>query len=809
MGYQHFLAASVAVILTACGSSSNNSAEAPAGTKTSIIITNPGSTYYAQAQLVTDDGGVPYDKAINCGNETCYAYLPTDVTQASVLYLKDSSGNIISVFRFPSALNAYNTAYPSDLSTGAYIMHRLAEHDMAKDGLSWDEINLRIATFFSKVESPDGSIDHYEELARYYAKQLKANGLSNQAFMDELRQRLLKWDIASPSEVIIASNTSVIGRAYAWAKNLFNSKHSVVNPAYAQAVSPNCAPGMFEYLQLTKNLGAKFPVEGEAVSGTQALADTYCSSQFESKSNNLLAQLDTVQASVDDIGSRQGKFTEFLDSMNQVTAQFQELRTKAQTYNSQYQSFLRANNVASLDAYFKSKGGWNAGIAAGGKALTDILYSPYNPNGFGMLQWINWATVDPTYKMYLTSITAKCGAMQQNSPANFLMTRQMCNNILLSDAAFLVGVQGGSLPFIQDVYAVLNQYQATVQSNGKTVAQDYPFPQGWVTSYATAYTDIKNTFRDQQARMLADITAKVIGNDGYYNTFDALNPQLLASMVEVDCAQVGTDRSGAPAITGIYATTNRTDENYIVTQCNGSVWNGKNNYVDGRIKARYFYNLDARLSPDRRSSVKTKDVNAVGNVLGVLVQRQLVTEGWQSFFGYLDTANTYKAYGAEDTDATFYSLYAPQVVSYAFLGRGAASKPFGANVVKYSASGCPLGVGSPADCQWKFTGAPDFYTTTWDETYIGSQNSGFSFVVFKDKQGFHYPILLSLSYTGPGLWIRNQYQLQSLCVTLDCMTNNDNLYMNEFKFGPKNVNFMDNTNVPQGGNGRVLRFDEN
>ena len=79
----------------------------------------------------------------------------------------------------------------------------------------------------------------------------------------------------------------------------------------------------------------------------------------------------------------------------------------------------------------------------------------------------------------------------------------------------------------------------------------------------------------------------------------------------------------------------------------------------------------------------------------------------------------------------------------------------------------------------------------------------------KDKQGFHYPILLRLQYFGQALH-QTYYGLSHFCVSLDC--NSDfriTVHMSQFKFGPKKVNFMDNTNVPQGGNGRVLRFDDN
>jgi hypothetical protein len=741
------LLALASLFLTACGGTSNN-AQAPADTKTTIKVENPRNLSVAHGTVITKDDQVLFDADVNCQSDGCYLYLPAEINQGVTVRYVGSDGRMIGAFQFPSALPSYSSIRLTKLSTGLYLVDRLLTEKMSKDGLNWQELITRLQTFFTNYQSPDGTPDPFEEVGMFYAQQMKSPELTEEKFLDELRLRLLNWDVASANE--LPTTTQLTARSpfeqlFAWFDSMRSGTVSLINIAHAQQAG-GCSAELQTFLGQTQNVGGMFPYIGGVVQGVMQIFQDGCGTSSEAFAS-VLAKLDTLQASIDMLGNNVGALTSFLTSAaaNTQTVQFENLRNRSNEVASNYQQFLKRNKATSLLEYFEKQGGWNQGIAAGGANIKEILYAPSKPSGDRqMLQVIADVTGNANFSTYLDALKSRCSSLPNSSTENFITVRGNCNAIIASNSAFLLGAQTGLLPIFKDIYAVLNKYQDVVQPSQAIVANDFPLPPG-VSSYASAVEDIKKLFNKQQTKMVADYRT-VLGNEGFFNIYDGLNTTLMAKMVERDCAQAGdAGVSKYPAITGWFAPNTNVNDNYIVSECKNSYYNYKVN-ANSRSKARYYYNSQGR-----------SDANDPANVLGVLVPSGLVIGAWREYDNSVKT-DTYKDSGYK------YWGNMPWVVAYNNESRRDQT------VVKFS-----KGNG----------GSAAFYSPRDDQSYKvrmedwGQSATNFTWVSFIDKDGFSYAVYLMFEYS------RNyRYTAWMACVSYDCQLTGDSQAL-KFKNGPE------------------------
>lgn len=167
------LTAAAVISLTGCGGGSSSSSSPDANAKTTIQVANKSQFDFASVAIKSASGQTLYDNAFKCAasDANCYINLNQDINESVTLLFKDGNGRLVRAFTIPKDMSV-TTVYPDAMSTGFYLVNRLASDYFATERISWEEVNLRLATFFSTYDSPDGTLDSYEEVGLYYTKQI-------------------------------------------------------------------------------------------------------------------------------------------------------------------------------------------------------------------------------------------------------------------------------------------------------------------------------------------------------------------------------------------------------------------------------------------------------------------------------------------------------------------------------------------------------------------------------------------------------------------------------------------------------------
>ncbi len=594
------------IYLAGCGGGGSNSSQPAADAKTVIKVGNQSAFDFASVSIQSQNGATLYESPFKCVSQdtNCYINLNQDYNESVTLLFKDASGKLVRAAVVANSTNSYVSLYPDALSTGIYLVNRLAKDVVANNGISWEGINLRIATFFTNYDSPDGTVDNFEEVGLYFSSQLAKGVTSEDVFLTAFKERLLNWDVAQNDELPVAK-ANLVSLYQRFTAFLKRDENAFIPMAYAQDTT--CGSGLQGFLTITENLASIIPIVGDGIAGVAGIGSSYCDGT-DAKLDQIMNQLNQLQDSVNVVDRNLSQLTRFLtdQAANQKTVDFQKLADEAKNLNAQYKRFMLDNNVKTLEEFFAKKGGWEQAISSGGTALQAILHAPYKDSGSGGIYTKTLsATQYADFNTYLEALKNRCGTLPTSSDENFIITRQQCNNIILSNSGMLVAAQGLTLPIYKDVYATLNAYKEQAKNS-------YLLPNG-LTSFATAYAEVKESFAKQQTDMVRDYKAK-IGTTGYFNAFDGLNPSLISSLVNRECMQSGKDRANGPAIVGWYAPSTIGKENYIETVCKV----GSNSQ---RIKARYYYNAQGSVV----------NANDVANVLGVPVAYDYVKNDWSLY----------------------------------------------------------------------------------------------------------------------------------------------------------------------------------
>lgn len=648
-----------AIYLTGCGGGGSNSSQPSSDAKTVMKIGNETPFDFASVTVQSTNGTTHYyDGQFKCvkTDTKCYLNINQDINESVTLLFKDGIGRVVSADVLADVPGTYISLYPNGMSTGFYLMSRLASELKASDNLSWTEVNDRVQNFFTNYDSPDGTLDPYEEVGDYYTSQLIKGVASEADFLSAFEKRLLKWDVAQSDELPKpgAQYANLYQRILAQFKP---SESGLISYAFAQEAS--CGTGLSTFLNFTENLASIIPVVGDAVSGAAAIGNSYCD-DTDAKLDKIIGQLNDLQNSVYVVDNNVGAIGKFLyeAAANNKTAEIQLVVKELQDLNAQYNDFLLRKKANSLQAYFAQVGGWDAAIKDGGSALDKLLGAAYkNRDTKNLFPLILNTTGNETFQNYVAALKAQCDKQPTSSDENFVITRQQCNNIIQANSGRLVAAQGILLPIAKDVYAVLNTYN-------KQAEDTYLLPSE-IPSYADAYVRIRNEFNKQQTQMVQNYKTN-IGELGYFNAFSGLNAQLISSLVSRQCMQDGKDRANGPSIIGWYQPNTNSQNNYIVTNC-------KIGTLPDRIVARYYFNDQGNV-----------DTNNITNILGVPVATAYTNQGdsepiplYYSSQGMANRARWEKMADADDSALSVY-LDAPTaravgVVNYADSANGVVS----------------------------------------------------------------------------------------------------------------------------------------
>ena len=767
--YSAVLATAISVI--GCGGGSDSGSARPANTTNTIKVKNSSNFDYATAMIVTDSGTVLFNEKIDCsaGKVDCYIYASYTPTNESVnVLLKDASGRLVRYSDIDSFLPAYTTLDPNNWEMGVYLTKQIVAQNQSNGEFDWLDTNLRLANFFKNYQSRDGKSDNYEELGEFYSKSLKGStSLSEKDFVVQFSNRLKAWETASSTELQQSNvaGSSYLNKAYAWfKKSIFNESNDLIATAQAQTVPDNCPGGLTTFLDITSSLGQLLPVVGDGVSGVSDIAANACSND-EAKWETLFDKLKDLQDSINNVGQGVAEIKSFLadEKLNSKTEAFMDIAgygVNAKTnndnlrqINSDYNNFLEVNidpkdktktiKYKSLLAYIDSQGSLEAVPTEKKEALNQLLSIPMKSrNGAGILDKIS-SLVSNELTTYVKAINLKCEKLTTSSPnVNFIHARQQCNNIILSSMSNLVGVQSALLPILTDIYAVLDKYT--------TSTDKYGIP-GFVKSYATAKADLIKQFNLQNKTLLNAYQAKIqpeSSKPGLFIVYSGISETLKNNMLNVDCAWKDEGRTGFPAISGWFAPTAVTNEQYIVTKC----WTGGQGQVDHQVKAHYYYN-------NQGSSAKANDVS---NVLGVLVAQEYNKKGGSYRLNSGSDTVVLKKYYPNNT-------YSPSDPNVTVTGGNGEYARYTTDVPVVRTAG--RGVNSSWDGVWgesSYKGGFQFNNISYSCNLGASCQYNYNWISFKDKKGFSYVIY----YWAGGVWEGTNYQAGSAtgmsCVTYDC-----------------------------------------
>lgn len=587
----YFVTSAALVGLAGCGGDTSSEDEPSGFAKTVFKIANLSTHDFASVTIKNASGATAYEGSFRCraGDATCYINLSENFNETLSIIFKDSSKKMIRAVVVADTSDTDISLVPSAASTGLYLIQRLSDELSGSEAGTWENLNQRIGTFFTNYDSPDGTLDSYEEVGLYYATRLSRGVTSEAEFLNEFKKRLLNWDIASNNE--LPPTGAKVASFYRQVFDLLTTGSPIIRSAVAQEAS--CGSGLKGFLSITENIGSIIPIVGDAVSGVAGIAGGYCD-DTDAKLDRMIGLLNDLQVSVSIVDRNLGKLTSFLadGAANAKTTEFQRLAVQARNLDSEYRRFLRENRVNSLQEFFAGKD-WDQAISSGGRALQSILNAPYMDSASGGIYTrILDTTSLANFDTYIKALTTKCASLPTSTSSNFIITRQQCNNVILSNSGMLVASQGIVLPIFKDIYETLSKHK----DQAKNI---YLLPNG-LTSYATAYSQIIRAFADQQAEMVRDYKNQ-IGSTGHFNAFQGLNEDLMQSLVRRQCMQEGGDRRRSPAIVGWYAPSTLKRDDYIETRC-------KVGNRSERLEARYYYGDQGSV-----------DANDVANVLGVPV----------------------------------------------------------------------------------------------------------------------------------------------------------------------------------------------
>jgi len=599
-----------AIFLAGCGGE-----DATGDAKAIVAVGNTSPFDFESMTVQSTDGRVYYDGPFNCrqSNTNCDLNLSQEINESVTLLLKNASGQLVRAVIVADAPGPYIKFTPDAMSTGFYLMRRLANELKVSDGLDWVAVHDRVQTFFTLYDSPDGSLDPYEEIGDYYTSQIIKKSVDSEAdFLASFKQRLLKWEVAQKEELPVPGTqyASLLQRVWAYFKAM---DFSLIRNAYAQESS--CSPGLQTFLTFTENLASVVPVVGDAISGAAGIGNSYCD-DTGSKLDTIIAELNNLTNSINAVDRSVSALSAHIanTSINNKTLELEKIVTELSELNTNYKTILNPGRklkdqpeYKSLKDYFTENGGWDKALDKGGATLKKILGAVHNNTDTSLYTRISNATTASNLASYVEALQLRCGVQPTSTTENFVKVRQQCNNIINANTARLVASQGVLLHIAKDIFDVFNAYPipafaAYGRHSDLTNADDTDY-------YGKAHQRLQSKFKDQQSTMLTSLKSTINAPHGYFNVYAGLHEKLLSSLARRQCMQDGVGRQTTPAIVGWYAQTAQEKDNYIVTHC-------KVGDATERIEARYYYKRQG-----------TNDDNDVANVLGVPVAYEYVKSG--------------------------------------------------------------------------------------------------------------------------------------------------------------------------------------
>lgn len=602
-----FMGLLVAIALIGCGGGGSNSA--PANRTTTYKITNKTLADFKSVSVVDASTGKEFQTGdLDCASQATdctFYYTGQAITTAESLVFKDSSGKVVAAYVSGYEPLEYEEVIVNPWSTGLYLYLQLNKSNPEIAALSQDVIEAKLHTFTANYTSPDGLNDYYEEIAAYYGYERTTNGLTLDAFLTRLAERLRDSDAPAASEfspIVVASSTfQAIKMAY---NQILLGEYPLIQSAYANTGYGSCPSGISAFLDVSGAIASgvqnAFPIAGTVASAVLSVSNSACNSS-EPSLVDIMNKLNAIQSSLDALHDDLRKLAALVadTNINSALSRFGDVAKEARTRGSNYEALVNKNNLKSMVSYVKYTD------HPKGDGTLEYILQRYPKGAFsvlmesvlgstGLVDKID-ALTDEKFNTMLSSIQSKCGDIKVG---DVVSTRVQCNLAVSTSMGRLIAAQTVALKIAKDVYEVADAFP-------DEVANQY----GFGGSGAAAYAELKQKFESQllsaKSSYQTYITNSNANERGYYNAYDGLTSTLFRNMEEVACWDNKLD---LPAI-GKWIKKDSGNTEYFETNCRVGNLGGPS------VAARYFRKIDG-------SSVGNDNV---ANVMGVLVERRYVT----------------------------------------------------------------------------------------------------------------------------------------------------------------------------------------
>ena len=453
-GAARLLGLTAAAFLSACG---GGEPEPEVGL---IKVSHQGSGEMVRYEMQEQGGDLLQQGSLTCRTPS-QCEIPTSVRSSGPVKLRfyDRNNKLLTAYELPELSAAHAHVSTSDAMLGTQIFDDLR----AKFDYTIPDLTARLDHFFMEIDSPDGTIDFFEELGQYFQAQVHGAGMSEAAFLDDLKAALDSYQVLpAPAAPLLRSFASASG------------SDSLV-----------CTKGGDLAVDVVGDVIGEIPVIG-SIFGTlfKGLVKSGCETAEEvlgGKLDNISGQISVMSAKLnelasklDSLGVRIDKLGEMLndsiiqDRINDFNKNFVELKRAVDTYN----GVIYASK--SLSGYVQAVGGLNKDNLAKYPRLTDLLKSD---NVLAQRDLYEAMVDRDNLNSLASALVTKCANANAIS-GDAIQVRQYCLYVLATITSKAMLIQSSAAAMLVDKMEVLGvamrdapnpEYQNWLRGNFYTI----------------------------------------------------------------------------------------------------------------------------------------------------------------------------------------------------------------------------------------------------------------------------------------------------------------------------------------------------
>ena len=352
-------AALAGAVALACLAACGGSAEQAPTRSAQAVFSGLQALQATRVVVQSDSGQSLYTGAIQCEGqqELCALAMPAYVPPSRLTFkFYNAEGQLVSASDIHSTDRDHFAIPHANVMLGAYLFKGLA----ARHGLERHDLAARLDAFFSKVDSPDGQSDDFEELGMLYTRVRVEKGYDEVQFYSELKARLDAHYVLPPT--YFKPPAEDVGQQAVQAG-------AVGAAAKAASSCPWWASGIGHAADI---FGKFIPYVGENVGeaigkGIGAVVDQSCDeggktidllNEANRKLDEIQAKLDVMDSKIDALGYDLRSLNNAVYDVMNLTAQinFRRALGDITTSTNTYRNLLGAK-YKSLSDYAEKNGG--------------------------------------------------------------------------------------------------------------------------------------------------------------------------------------------------------------------------------------------------------------------------------------------------------------------------------------------------------------------------------------------------------------------------------------------------------------------